>query len=134
MYESTLHTAPTAGALAALSAACAVALVVAGTAATAASAAALSAVAVCASVTAARRRPDPPLLPSALLPSALSPSALLPGAPGRAARDERGEGVISAAIAVLIIASLGALMWVGFKTLWENAEETTNSEIAKIGK
>ncbi|WP_419864627.1 hypothetical protein [Candidatus Poriferisodalis sp.] len=48
--------------------------------------------------------------------------------------DERGEGVISAAIAVLIIASLGALMWVGFKTLWENAEETTNSEIAKIGK
>lgn len=49
-------------------------------------------------------------------------------------RNERGEGVISAAIAVLIIASLGALMWVGFKALWENAEETTNSEIAKIGK
>ncbi len=49
-------------------------------------------------------------------------------------RNERGEGVISAAIAVLIIASLGALMWVGFKALWENAEETTNSEISKIGK
>ncbi|WP_419945833.1 hypothetical protein [Candidatus Poriferisodalis sp.] len=49
-------------------------------------------------------------------------------------RDQRGEGVISAAIAVLIIASLGALMWVGFKALWENAEETTNSEISKIGK
>ena len=52
----------------------------------------------------------------------------------RPGRDERGEGVISAAIAVLIIASLGALMWVGFKTLWESAEETTNSEISKIGK
>lgn len=52
----------------------------------------------------------------------------------RGRHNERGEGVISAAIAVLIIASLGALMWVGFKTLWENAEETTNSEIAKIGK
>lgn len=52
----------------------------------------------------------------------------------RSGRDERGEGVISAAIAVLIIASLGALMWVGFKTLWESAEETTNSEISKIGK
>jgi hypothetical protein len=51
-----------------------------------------------------------------------------------AQHSERGEGVISAAIAVLIIASLGALMWVGFKALWENAEETTNSEIAKIGK
>lgn len=49
-------------------------------------------------------------------------------------RNQRGEGVISAAIAVLIIASLGALMWVGFKALWENAEETTNSEISKIGK
>ncbi len=48
--------------------------------------------------------------------------------------NERGEGVISAAIAVLIIASLGALMWVGFKALWENAEETTNSEISKIGQ
>ncbi|WP_419915515.1 hypothetical protein [Candidatus Poriferisodalis sp.] len=51
-----------------------------------------------------------------------------------ARQGERGEGVISAAIAVLIIASLGALMWVGFRALWENAEETTNSEIAKIGK
>ena len=49
-------------------------------------------------------------------------------------RNEHGEGVISAAIAVLIIASLGALMWVGFKALWESAEETTNSEISKIGK
>ena len=54
--------------------------------------------------------------------------------PAARRRSERGEGVISAAIAVLIIASLGALMWVGFKALWENAEETTNSEIAKIGK
>ena len=53
---------------------------------------------------------------------------------GPSGRSECGEGVISAAIAVLIIASLGALMWVGFKALWENAEETTNSEIAKIGK
>lgn len=48
--------------------------------------------------------------------------------------DQSGEGVISAAIAVLIIASLGALMWVGFKSLWENAEATTNSEISKIGQ
>ncbi|WP_419923326.1 hypothetical protein [Candidatus Poriferisodalis sp.] len=60
------------------------------------------------------------------------PDALLPHRMPR--RSERGEGVISAAIAVLIIASLGALMWVGFKTLWESAEQTTNAEIAKIGK
>ena len=36
--------------------------------------------------------------------------------------DEHGEGVISAAIAVLIIASLGALMWIGFRTIWEISE------------
>ncbi|MGY9074248.1 MAG: hypothetical protein ACKVHU_15010 [Acidimicrobiales bacterium] len=47
--------------------------------------------------------------------------------------DEHGEGVISAAIAVLIIASLGALMWIGFRTIWENAESTTNSKISEIG-
>ena len=46
----------------------------------------------------------------------------------------RGEGVISTAIAVLIIASLGALMWVGFRTIWEDAEQSTKDEIAKIGQ
>ena len=44
-------------------------------------------------------------------------------------RDERGEGVISAAIAVLIVAGLGALMWVGFRTIWQTAEANTTSQI-----
>lgn len=79
-------------------------------------------------------------VPIAAAASTACAAALAAGATRKGARhderdhNERGEGVISAAIAVLIIASLGALMWVGFKTLWENAEETTNSEIAKIGK
>lgn len=47
--------------------------------------------------------------------------------------DDHGEGVISAAIAVLIVAALGALMWVGFRTIWQNAETATNSKIAEIG-
>ena len=47
--------------------------------------------------------------------------------------DERGEGVISAAIAVLIVAALGALMWVGFRTIWQTAEANTNSQISQIG-
>ena len=34
--------------------------------------------------------------------------------------DDRGEGVISAAIAVLVMAFLGALMWVGFQQMWED--------------
>jgi Flp pilus assembly pilin Flp len=49
------------------------------------------------------------------------------------ARDEVGEGVISAAIAVLIVAGLGALMWVGFRTIWTDAEATTKSKISEIG-
>jgi hypothetical protein len=52
----------------------------------------------------------------------------------RLARDERGEGVISMAIAVLIMAFLGALMWVGFKTIWGNAESNTNNQVNQIGK
>lgn len=48
-------------------------------------------------------------------------------------KDEAGEGVISAAIAVLIVAALGALMWVGFQSIWTDAEATTRSKIAEIG-
>lgn len=51
----------------------------------------------------------------------------------RLARDERGEGVISAAIAVLIMAFLGALMWVGFKTIWSDTESNTKDKVAEIG-
>jgi hypothetical protein len=48
-------------------------------------------------------------------------------------RGQRGEGVISAAIAVLIVAFLGALMWVGFQQIWTNAESQTNEQINQIG-
>ena len=41
--------------------------------------------------------------------------------------DERGEGVISTAIAVLIMAFLGAAMWLGFSAIW--AMPRTTSEI-----
>jgi hypothetical protein len=51
----------------------------------------------------------------------------------RLARDDRGEGVISAAIAVLIMAFLGALMWMGFRTMWDTTEEKTNEQIEQIG-
>lgn len=48
-------------------------------------------------------------------------------------RDEVGEGVISTAIAMLIVAALGALMWVGFQAIWTDAEATTKSKISEIG-
>ncbi len=47
--------------------------------------------------------------------------------------DDRGEGVISAAIAVLIMAGIGALMWVGFKAIWEDTESNTKDKVAEIG-
>ena len=49
-------------------------------------------------------------------------------------RDERGEGVVSSAIAVLIFAALGALMWVGFRSIWSNASSQTSTQIDTIGR
>lgn len=55
-------------------------------------------------------------------------------APGRArGRGDLGEGVISAAIAVLIMAFLGAAMWVGFQKMWKSTESTTNQKVEQIG-
>jgi hypothetical protein len=48
--------------------------------------------------------------------------------------DQRGEGVISAAIAVLVMAGIGALMWVGFRTLWQDTEANTRDKVAEIGR
>ena len=50
-----------------------------------------------------------------------------------ASGDEAGEGVISTAIAVLIMAALGAVMWVGFQAIWGNASSQTTNQINKIG-
>jgi len=50
----------------------------------------------------------------------------------RLIKDETGEGVISTAIAVLIMAALGALMWVGFQAIWGHASTQTDSQITKI--
>ena len=63
----------------------------------------------------------------------LRASVWLRNLPSRLVRDESGEGVISAAIAVLIMAALGALMWVGFQEIWGNASSQTNTQITKIG-
>ena len=52
---------------------------------------------------------------------------------GRLVKDETGEGVISAAIAVLIMSFLGALMWVGFRAIWGDAEANTKAQVGQIG-
>ncbi len=48
-------------------------------------------------------------------------------------RDERGEGVISAAIAVLVMAFLGVAMWVGLQQIWQTAEANTSDQVEEIG-
>jgi hypothetical protein len=50
----------------------------------------------------------------------------------RLIKDETGEGVISTAIAVLIMAALGALMWIGFQQIWGHASTQTDNQITKI--
>ena len=49
-------------------------------------------------------------------------------------RSDRGEGVISAAIAVLIVSAIGALMWVGFRQIWLEAETNTREKVSQIGR
>jgi hypothetical protein len=52
----------------------------------------------------------------------------------RTRRDDRGEGVISTAIAVLVMAGIGALMWVGFRAIWEDTEANTQDKVSEIGR
>ena len=51
----------------------------------------------------------------------------------RARRSERGEGVISAAIAVLVMAFLGAAMWVAFSGTMHSAQSKVDTNVNSIG-
>lgn len=51
----------------------------------------------------------------------------------RLVRDEAGEGVISAAIAVLVMAFLGAAMWVAFKVIFDGASGKVEANVNDIG-
>ena len=46
---------------------------------------------------------------------------------------ERGEGVISAAIAVLVMAFLGAAMWVAFSAIFDTATQNVGEQVNSIG-
>jgi hypothetical protein len=78
--------------------------------------------------------PNPTSTPSCVAATAgvdLAPPEHPPSPPRRS--DDRGEGVVSAAIVVLIMAALGALMWVGFRTMWTDIEADTNDRISEVG-
>lgn len=46
---------------------------------------------------------------------------------------ERGEGVISAAIAVLIMAFLGVGLWIAFHHTLDTATHVVNQQVSKLG-
>lgn len=48
-------------------------------------------------------------------------------------RSERAEGVISTAIAVLIVAFLGIALWTGFDAMMNSATERTRTQVEQIG-
>jgi hypothetical protein len=49
-------------------------------------------------------------------------------------RDERGEGVISTAIAVLIMAVIGAVMYAAFSGTFDTAQGEIDNRISEIGE
>jgi hypothetical protein len=51
----------------------------------------------------------------------------------RLVSEEDGEGVISTAIAVLVMAFLGAAMWIGFNAIFGDAQGRISSQVNTIG-
>lgn len=49
-------------------------------------------------------------------------------------RAERGEGVISTAIAVLVIAIIGLGMWFTFDRVFDNAGQDIEDNVEQIGR
>ena len=52
---------------------------------------------------------------------------------GQIVKDDSGEGVISAAIAVLIMAFLGVAMWIAFKATLGGATKNVDNQVNQIG-
>ncbi len=52
----------------------------------------------------------------------------------RRARDQRGEGVISTAIAVLVVAFIGIGLWQGFDAMVDSASRRTRAQVDQIGR
>lgn len=48
-------------------------------------------------------------------------------------KNERGEGVISLAIGVLIMAFLGAGMWLAFSSTMDKTQDQVDTQVANIG-
>lgn len=47
--------------------------------------------------------------------------------------NENGEGVVSAAIAVVIFSALGVAMWLAFRSTMNTATSMVNSQVSQLG-
>lgn len=54
--------------------------------------------------------------------------------PQRRTRNQRGEGVISTAIAVLVVAFIGIGLWQGFDAMVDSASSRTRAQVDQIGR
>lgn len=61
-------------------------------------------------------------------------AAALAAARERVLPDDRGEGVVSAAIAVLIMAFLGVLLWTALRSILGNATTNVANQVNQIGR
>ncbi|HZT64437.1 MAG TPA: hypothetical protein VFA11_01470 [Acidimicrobiales bacterium] len=52
----------------------------------------------------------------------------------RALPSDAGEGVVSLAIGVLIMAFLGALLWVAFKATLGHATQNVDQQVSRLGQ
>jgi hypothetical protein len=52
----------------------------------------------------------------------------------RVVTSERGEGVVSLAIGVLVMAFLGALLWVAFKSTLIHATTSVDQQVGRVGQ
>jgi hypothetical protein len=52
----------------------------------------------------------------------------------RAVAHEQGEGVISVALAVLIMAGLAGIMWVAYRAMIVDANENVSKTVGDLGK
>lgn len=68
-----------------------------------------------------------------LLPTYVTIRCLAVATLHRLRQSERGEGVISAAIAVLVMAFLGAAMWLAFRGMFQSTTAKTNRQVEQIG-
>ncbi len=72
-------------------------------------------------------------MPTSVLAALVAVQTLARSAAERIRDDERGEGVISAAIAVLVMAFLGVGMWLAFRGMLEGTSRRTDRQVSQIG-